>query len=53
MNDYKKIKLCEIDSFKNHPYKVENDDLIKELAKSIKDNGLIDPLIELLCQNYI
>ena len=45
MNNYKKIKLKDIDSFKNHPYKVENDDSIKELANSIKENGLINPLI--------
>ena len=40
-----KIKLSDIDQFKNHPYKVENDDSIKELAKSIRENGLINPLI--------
>ena len=45
MNNYRKIKLKDIDSFKNHPYKVENDDSIKELANSIKENGLINPLI--------
>ena len=45
MNNYNKIKLKDIDSFKNHPYKVELDDSIKELANSIKENGLINPLI--------
>ena len=45
MNNYRKIKLKDIDSFKNHPYKVEHDDSIKELANSIKENGLINPLI--------
>ena len=45
MNKLIKIKLSDIDQFKNHPYKVENDDSIKELAKSIRENGLINPLI--------
>ena len=45
MNNFKKIKLKDIDSFKNHPYKVEKDESIQELANSIKENGLINPLI--------
>ena len=40
-----KIKLNLIDNFKNHPFKVENDDSLKELAKSIKQNGLLNPVI--------
>ena len=40
-----KIKLSDIDSFKNHPFRVVNDDSIKELSNSIKENGLIDPII--------
>ena len=40
-----KIKLSDIDEFKNHPFRVLNDDSIKELSQSIKDNGLIDPII--------
>ncbi len=39
------IKLASIDSFKNHPYKVENNDSLNELAQSIKENGLLNPLI--------
>ena len=39
------IKLASIDSFENHPYKVENDDSLNELAQSIKENGLLNPLI--------
>lgn len=45
MNNLKKIKLKDIDSFKNHPYRVEKDESIQELANSIKENGLINPLI--------
>lgn len=45
MSEYKKIKLNEIDSFKNHPYKVERDESFNELMDSIKSNGLLNPLI--------
>lgn len=45
MSEYKKIKLSEIDSFKNHPYKVERDESFNELMGSIKSNGLLNPLI--------
>ena len=44
MNNIKKIKLEDIDGFKNHPFKVENDESLKELSMSIKENGLITPL---------
>lgn len=45
MSEYKKIKLSEIDSFKNHPYKVERDESFNELMDSIKSTGLLNPLI--------
>ena len=45
MSEYKKIKLSEIDSFKNHPYKVERDESFNELMDSIKSTGLLTPLI--------
>lgn len=45
MNEIKKIKLSNIDSFKNHPFLVNNDNSLKELADSIKNNGLLNPLI--------
>lgn len=45
MNEYKTIKLSEIDSFKNHPYKVDNNEELNELVDSIKQNGLLNPLI--------
>ena len=44
MSDIKKIKLENIDSFENHPFKVNNDESLKELSKSIKENGLLNPL---------
>lgn len=40
-----KISIFEIDSFTNHPFKVNNDDSLLELAESIKQNGLLNPII--------
>ena len=51
MNNIKKIKLEDIDSFKNHPFKVENDESLKELSNSIKENGLLNPLTVRLKSN--
>lgn len=44
MSEIKKIKLEDIDSFENHPFKVNNDESLKELSNSIKENGLLNPL---------
>lgn len=40
-----KIDLRKIDSFKDHPFKVENNESLKELRNSIKENGLLNPLV--------
>ena len=40
MDKLEKIRLSQIDDFNNHPFKVNNDDSLKELANSIKENGL-------------
>lgn len=45
MNKIQEIELSKIDSFKNHPFKVNNDESLKELSKSIKENGLLNPLL--------
>ena len=44
MNRVEKIDLKMIDSFKDHPFHVNNDESLKELASSIKENGLLNPL---------
>ena len=44
MNNIKKIKLEDIDTFENHPFKVNNDESLQELAESIRINGLLNPL---------
>lgn len=46
-----KVDLLKIDGFKNHPYKVNDDESLKELASSIKENGLLNPLIVRLKSN--
>ena len=40
-----KIKLREIDPFPNHPYKVIDDEKMQEMAESIKEHGLTQPVI--------
>lgn len=44
MTKKQKILLSKIDSFKDHPFHVNNDGSLKELANSIKENGLYTPL---------
>lgn len=40
-----KLELWDIVPFKDHPFKVERDESFKELLESIKDNGLLEPLL--------
>ena len=40
-----KISLKLIDDFNNHPFKVIEDESLKELADSINENGLLEPLV--------
>lgn len=40
-----KISLDLIDDFNNHPFKVIEDESLKELADSINENGLLEPLV--------
>ena len=45
MKEIVKIYLRKIDSFKDHPFKVENNESLEELRNSIKENGLLNPLV--------
>ncbi len=45
MKEMTKIKLSDIDSFENHPFKVIKDDSLNELITSIRENGLLNPLV--------
>ena len=40
-----KIPIKEITDFQNHPYKVIDNEQMKELSESIKENGLFMPVI--------
>lgn len=37
------IQLTDLHPFKNHPFHVEQDDELRELAKSIADHGVVTP----------
>ncbi len=39
------IPLTELHPFKNHPFQVNDNEELRELAKSIKDNGVVSPAI--------
>ncbi len=45
MKNIKKINIMDIDDFKDHPFKVKQDESFKELKQSIKDHGLLEPLL--------
>ena len=45
MSELKKVKLSDLDDFNNHPFKVIKDNSFYELVDSIKENGLLTPLI--------
>lgn len=45
MSDAKKIRLVDIMPFKDHPFNVGVDSSLHELAQSIKENGLLNPVI--------
>ena len=51
MKQIVKIELKNIDSFENHPFKVQRDDSFNELKDSIKENGLLEPLLVRLKDN--
>ena len=40
-----KIKIEDIIPFKNHPFRIEEDDALKDLMESINTTGLINPVI--------
>lgn len=44
-SDVKEIELTKLHEFKNHPFKVIDDDKMQELVESIKSNGILMPAI--------
>ena len=51
MKQIVKIELKNIDSFENHPFKVQRDESFNELKESIEENGLLEPLLVRLKDN--
>ena len=45
VNNIIEIKISDIDSFQNHPFLLNDDESFKELVNSIKENGLLNPII--------
>lgn len=45
MESIVRIKISQIDDFENHPFLVEDNSALKELAQSIKENGLLNPIV--------
>ena len=45
MKQILKIELRKIDSLKDHPFRVENDESLEELKSSIKEHGLLNLLV--------
>jgi len=39
------ISLKQLENFKNHPFKVIEDDSFEQLAESIRENGILTPII--------
>ena len=44
-NEIKEIPIDKLKSFKNHPFKVIDDDKMAELIESIRENGIMAPVI--------
>ncbi|MEE1056099.1 MAG: ParB/RepB/Spo0J family partition protein [Acutalibacteraceae bacterium] len=44
-NTKKNIPIDKLHSFKNHPYKVQDNEEMERLAESIKQNGVVSPVI--------
>ena len=39
------IKIAKIHPFKNHPFKVVDDDKMQDLVESIRTNGILTPVL--------
>ena len=45
MGRVEKIDINRIENFKNHPFKVKDDEQMENLVESIKENGVLNPII--------
>ena len=44
-NTKKNISIEKLHPFENHPYKVQDNEEMERLAESIKQNGVVSPII--------
>ena len=40
-----KIELCKLKAFADHPYKVQDDAEMEALTESVRENGILTPLL--------
>ncbi len=45
MKNMQKLAVTKLKEFENHPYKVKNDDEMEMLIESIKEHGILSPII--------
>ena len=45
MNNMQKLDVTKLKEFENHPYKVKHDDEMEMLIESIKEHGILSPII--------
>ena len=51
MKDMQKLDVTKLREFENHPYKVKHDDEMEMLVESIKEHGVLSPIIVRPLQN--
>ena len=45
MKELKEIRICDLKPFEEHPYKVLDNEEMDALAESIREHGIMTPLI--------
>ena len=45
MKNMQKLDVTKLKEFENHPYKVKHDDEMELLIDSIKEHGILSPII--------
>ena len=45
MRNIQKIDITKLKAFENHPYKVKDDEEMEALVDSVKEQGILSPII--------
>ena len=45
MRNIQKIDVTKLKAFENHPYKVKDDEEMEALVDSVKEQGILSPII--------